>query len=103
MALMASTLTGYVPFPTHHVAARQGNILIDIAITQEYPGADDRGGEPEDGVNFTLLLKELQEAIKKQPMKYIVSFTAPTSYWYLRHFDLKAVDYVDFVNVMSYE
>lgn len=32
-----------------------------------------------------------------------MSFTIPTSYWYLRHFDLKAVDYVDFVNVMSYD
>lgn len=27
----------------------------------------------------------------------------PTSFWYLRHFDLKAVDHVDFVNVMSYD
>lgn len=58
---------------------------------------------PEDGANFVQFLKELDEENKKQPVKYIVSFTAPTSYWYLRHFDLKAVDYVDFINVMSYE
>ncbi|CAI0650579.1 unnamed protein product [Colletotrichum noveboracense] len=69
----------------------------------EYPGADDRGGVPEDGENFTQFLKELQEEIKKQPVKYIVSYTAPTSFWYLRHFDLKSVDYTDFVNVMSYD
>lgn len=69
----------------------------------EYPGADDRGGVPEDGVNFTKFLKELDDENKKQPKKYIVSFTAPTSFWYLRHFDLKAIDYTDFVNVMSYE
>ncbi|KAK2052280.1 glycoside hydrolase, partial [Colletotrichum caudatum] len=69
----------------------------------EYPGADDRGGVPEDGVNFTQFLKELQEEIKKQPVKYIVSYTAPTSFWYLRHFDLKSVQYTDFVNVMSYD
>lgn len=69
----------------------------------EYPGADDRGGVPEDGVNFTQFLKELQEENKKQPVKYIVSYTAPTSFWYLRHFDLKSVQYTDFVNVMSYE
>ncbi|KAF9630004.1 putative glycosyl hydrolases family 18 protein [Lasiodiplodia theobromae] len=69
----------------------------------EYPGADDRGGVPDDGKNFVTFLKELDEENKKQPMHYIVSFTAPTSYWYLRHFDLKAVDYVDFINVMSYD
>jgi chitinase len=32
-----------------------------------------------------------------------VSFTVPTSYWYLRWFDLAAVDHVDWVNVMSYD
>lgn len=58
---------------------------------------------PEDGVNFTQFLKELEEENNRQPKKYIVSFTVPTSFWYLRHFDLKAIDYTDFVNVMSYE
>lgn len=48
-------------------------------------------------------LKELDEENNKQPVDYIVSFTVPTSYWYLQHFDLKAVDYVNYVNVMSYE
>jgi chitinase len=61
----------------------------------EYPGADDRGGVDTDGANFVTFLKELDDANKKQPVKYVVSFTAPTSYWYLRHFDLKAVDHVD--------
>ncbi|KAI0108573.1 glycosyl hydrolases family 18-domain-containing protein [Nemania sp. FL0031] len=69
----------------------------------EYPGANDRGGIDTDGANFVTFLKELNDANKKQPVKYVVSFTAPTSYWYLRHFDLKAVDHVDFVNVMSYD
>lgn len=69
----------------------------------EYPGADDRGGVDTDGANFVTFLKELDDANKKQPVKYVVSFTVPTSYWYLRHFDLKAVDHVDFVNVMSYD
>lgn len=68
----------------------------------EYPGATDRGGAEGDGENFTLLLKELKDAIKSQPIEYQVSFTTPTSYWYLRHFDIKAsAAAVDFVNVMS--
>ncbi|TFK66092.1 hypothetical protein BDN72DRAFT_162975 [Pluteus cervinus] len=70
----------------------------------EYPGAPDRGGHPDDGVNFTQLLKELQEAIQGQPVKYVVSFTAPTSYWYLRWFDIEEMTkHLDFVNVMSYD
>ncbi|OBT47403.1 hypothetical protein VE00_02156 [Pseudogymnoascus sp. WSF 3629] len=69
----------------------------------EYPGADDRGGIDADGNNFVTFLKELDAANKKQPVKYVVSFTLPTSYWYMRHFNLKAVDHVDFVNVMSYD
>ena len=69
----------------------------------EYPGAGDRGGKPEDGKNFVQFLKELDAINKDQPSKFVVSFTIPTSYWYLRHFDLKAVDHVDFVNIMSYD
>jgi chitinase len=70
----------------------------------EYPGADDRGGSEGDGRNYTLLLKELQEAIAATRRDYLVTFTAPTSYWYLRHFDLKAMmQYVDWVNLMSYD
>jgi chitinase len=69
----------------------------------EYPGAPDRGGHPDDGKNFVSLLSELKEAISRQPIPYIVSFTVPTSYWYLRWFDLAAVDHVDWVNVMSYD
>ncbi|KAI0595746.1 carbohydrate-binding module family 18 [Biscogniauxia sp. FL1348] len=69
----------------------------------EYPGAPDRGGKPEDGKNFATFLKELDDVNNEQPEKYSVSFTVPTSYWYLRWFDLTAVDHVDFVNVMSYD
>ena len=89
----------WVGYPQKPPTISEANI-----VNQEYPGAEDRGGIPDvDGKNFVTFLKELDDANKKQPMKYSVSFTAPTSYWYLRHFDLKAVDYVDFINVMSYE
>ncbi|GME43871.1 Glycosyl hydrolases family 18 [Neofusicoccum parvum] len=70
----------------------------------EYPGAPDRGGHDDDGVNYTQFMKELQEAIAKQTEKYEVSFTAPTSYWYLRWFDLtNMMKHVDFMNLMSYD
>lgn len=99
MRLMVLTLTGYA-MPCQ---PRPLQWLLLITVEQECPGAGDRGGVPEDGVNFTQFLKELEEENKKQPKRYIVSYTAPTSFWYLRHFDLKSIDYVDFVNVMSYE
>jgi chitinase len=47
----------------------------------EYPGADDRGGIDTDGANFITLLEMLDDANKKQPVKYVVSFTAPTYVW----------------------
>lgn len=51
-----------------------------------------------------MLLEELKEAISGQPVEYVVSFTTPTSYWYLRHFDIKgSAEAADFVNVMSYD
>lgn len=75
-----------------------------MLLDWEYPGTDDRGGTPQDGENYTLLLKELQAAMAASGRKYIVTFTAPTSYWYLRHFDLKNMEqYVDWINLMSYD
>lgn len=70
----------------------------------EYPGADDRGGSDDDAANYIALLKELRAAIDASGHDYIVTFTAPTSYWYLRHFDVKSMEpYVDWINLMSYD
>jgi len=75
--------------------------LVLITFLQEYPGAPDRGGHEKDGPNFTTFLKGLKDAFIKDGSHYEASFTIPTSYWYLRRFDLKAVEHVDFINVMS--
>ncbi|KAL2683336.1 hypothetical protein Neosp_007806 [[Neocosmospora] mangrovei] len=73
-------------------------------VDWEYPGADDRGGKDGDGANYVSLVKELREAINSRGRDYIVTFTAPSSYWYLRHFDLKGMEtYVDWINLMSYD
>lgn len=70
----------------------------------EYPGAEDRGGSKTDANNYVALLKEMREAINRSGRSYIVTFTAPTSYWYLRNFDIKGMEpYVDWINVMSYD
>ncbi|EHK22022.1 glycoside hydrolase family 18 protein [Trichoderma virens Gv29-8] len=73
-------------------------------VDWEYPGADDRGGSDVDAANYVALLKELRAAITSSGHSYIVTFTAPTSYWYLRHFDIKNMStYVDWINLMSYD
>lgn len=59
---------------------------------QEYPGADDRGGVTADTANFVTLVKELKDGLGSKGL----TVTLPTSYWYLQHFDVKAMqEYVD--------
>jgi GH18 family chitinase len=72
-----------------------------IDIDWEYPAAYDRGGKPSDKDNYTKFMKKVKSAFQS---KYGLSFTAPSSYWYLQHFDIPSlIDVVDFVNVMSYD
>ncbi|KAG7139201.1 Chitotriosidase-1 like protein [Verticillium longisporum] len=100
---MVSTKKNRSTFIENLMAFLRQYAFDGVDFDWEYPGADDRGGVPDDGINFTQFLKELEAANKKQPKRYIVSYTAPTSFWYLRHFDLKSIEYVDFINVMSYD
>lgn len=72
-----------------------------VDIDWEYPVADDRGGKSGDSANYVLLVQELKAAFGS---KYGVTVTLPTSYWYLQHFDLKAMlDHVDWFNLMAYD
>ncbi|KAJ5117810.1 hypothetical protein N7448_011442 [Penicillium atrosanguineum] len=72
-----------------------------IDIDWEYPAAGDRGGTSRDTVNLVTLLKELREEIQTT---YGVTVTLPSSYWYLKGFDLKGMaEHVDFFNFMSYD
>lgn len=100
---MVSTEANRKTFINNLMAFMRKYAFDGVDFDWEYPGAPDRGGKEEDGANFVKFLKELDEINDQQPEKYVVSFTVPTSYWYLRWFDLKAVDYVDFVNIMSYD
>ncbi|KAK4108057.1 glycoside hydrolase family 18 protein [Canariomyces notabilis] len=70
----------------------------------EYPGAGDRGGNKEDGKNYVELVKATRAYFKDNARGWGISFTAPSSYWYLRHFEIGAMmEHVDFVNLMTYD
>ena len=70
-------------------------------IDWEYPSAEDRGGRPEDTANFVDLCREMKAAFGR---RYGLSVTLPASFWYLRHFDVAAMEpHVDWLNVMTYD
>ena len=78
--------------------------LDGVDFDWEYPGAGDRGGNADDGANYALLMKELDAVNSKRAKMAIVSFTAPTLYWYLQHFDLQdMMGSVDYANLMAYD
>ncbi|KAL4877577.1 hypothetical protein BJY04DRAFT_230539 [Aspergillus karnatakaensis] len=72
-----------------------------IDIDWQYPAAEDRGGASRDTANLVTFLKELKAAVGS---KYGITCTLPSSYWYLKGFDLAGMqEYVDFFNFMSYD
>ncbi|KAJ3203718.1 hypothetical protein HDU67_009981 [Dinochytrium kinnereticum] len=73
-----------------------------IDLDWEYPGTE-RGGIPEDGQNYLLLLKELKEAIQGSYSNMVVTLTAPAGYWFLKQFPISEIQkHVDWINIMSY-
>ncbi|KAL6229317.1 hypothetical protein BDW75DRAFT_245845 [Aspergillus navahoensis] len=78
-----------------------------VDLDWEYPGADDRGGRGQDVYNFPRMMDILQTYLQgpnRYSKKFGLSITVPTSYWYLRWFDLYALEpYVDEFNLMAYD
>ncbi|CAI7672997.1 unnamed protein product [Penicillium viridicatum] len=72
-----------------------------IDIDWEYPAVEDREGRKEDTANLVTFMKELKEACGDE---YSISATLPSSYYYLKDFDVKGMSkYLDFFNFMSYD
>jgi chitinase len=80
-------------------------INIDrLDLDWEYPGAPNRGGKPEDTENFNKLMKTLRQTFNGSPRRLGLSFTIPSSYWYLKWFDVpELLKYADWTNLMSYD
>jgi chitinase len=76
--------------------------LDGVDLDWEYPAATDRGGSAVDFDNLVNLLAELREAFNREDPGWEISLTLPTSYWYLRGFDLEWMQkYVDYFNMMT--
>ncbi len=74
-----------------------------VDIDWEYPGASDRGGTTADTKNYVLLLQTLRSTFDGSGRKLGITFTAPSSFWYLRWFDLPSmVKYADWINLVSH-
>ncbi|KAK7968736.1 glycoside hydrolase family 18 protein [Apiospora saccharicola] len=75
-----------------------------VDLDWEYPGAPDRGGEDRDIDNFVDLVRDIRDYWTVNGQGWGLSFTAPTSYWYMRWFDVEALSkYVDWINLMTYD
>lgn len=74
--------------------------LDGIDLDWEYPTSSDSGisSSPDDTDNFTLLMRDIREAIGSEKL---LTFASAVNAHYV---DFKAVDpYVDFVNIMTYD
>ncbi|KAF3491741.1 chitinase [Arthroderma uncinatum] len=75
-----------------------------IDIDWEYPVDQDRGGRPDDFKNFVSFIKNLKKRMSADGQTRGVSLTLPSSYWYLKHFDIVSLEkHVDWFNLMSYD
>ncbi|QSZ31930.1 hypothetical protein DSL72_001499 [Monilinia vaccinii-corymbosi] len=71
---------------------------------REYPGALNRSGSKDDTANYVLLVKTLKANFSKSGRDLGITFTAPSSFWYLRWINLVGMlKYSNWVNLMSYD
>ncbi|PPR04933.1 hypothetical protein CVT24_007314 [Panaeolus cyanescens] len=89
-------------FISSALSVLQAYAFDGIDVDWEYPAAYDRGGNPADKANFVTFMAEVKAAFRSN--NYGLTFTAPSSYWYLQHFDLPGLmQHADWVNIMTYD
>lgn len=80
--------------------------LDGLDMDWEYPAipAAGTGARPEDKQNFTLLIKELREALDTLEKDQVLTFASAGWERYYENIELtKVMQYVDFMNVMTYD
>lgn len=75
-----------------------------VDIDWEYPVAPERSGNTADFQNYPTFLSNLRSALSSSGQNYGISITLPSSYWYMRNFDIVQLEpLVDWFNVMTYD
>ncbi|KPM43205.1 hypothetical protein AK830_g3330 [Neonectria ditissima] len=101
---MVSTVPNREKFINSLIKYIQKYGLDGVDLDWEYPVAEDRGGVDEDYDNFVLLCSEIREAFDSVDPGWQLTLTLPSSYWYLKGFDIQRLEkYVNWFNVMSYD
>ncbi|KAI0197886.1 hypothetical protein F4808DRAFT_473454 [Astrocystis sublimbata] len=101
---MASTVPNRRKFVKSLIRYMQKYALDGVDLDWEYPVADDRGGVAKDFDNLVLLAAEIREAFDSYDPGWQFTMTLPSSYWYLRGFNIKSLEkYVEWFNVMTYD
>ncbi|KAK3321874.1 hypothetical protein B0H66DRAFT_638391 [Apodospora peruviana] len=73
-----------------------------VDIDWEYPTTPDRSGSPADYVNLATFIGKLRTQLNTKG--YGLSMTLPSSYWYMRGFDIASLaTHIDWFNVMTYD
>ncbi|EPE06529.1 chitinase class V [Ophiostoma piceae UAMH 11346] len=75
-----------------------------VDIDWEYPVAPERSGKVVDYKNYPAFLSDLRTALNSNGHNYGLSITLPSSYWYMKNFDIvKMESIVDWFNIMTYD
>jgi len=100
-ATLASSATARTKFVTNVVAFAKNNNLDGVDVDWEYPSTS---GTTPSGDNFTLLMKELSEALHKVN-KFLSAAVTPAVYAGGIRDGIKpeVYPYVDFFNIMQYD
>ncbi len=103
---MSHTPENRKKFVNSVVAFNKEYQLDGLDMDWEYPAipAANTGARPEDKQNFTLLMKELREALNTLERDQILTFASAGWKRYYNNVELNEVmKYVDFMNVMTYD
>ncbi|OAA77046.1 Chitinase II [Akanthomyces lecanii RCEF 1005] len=101
---MVATYTSQRKFISSLIKYMQKYALDGVDIDWEYPVADDRGGNPDDMPNFVTFMSQMRDMFDSVDPGWQITLTLPSSYWYMRGFDIKQLEeYVDWFNMMTYD
>lgn len=103
---MAHTAENRKKFVESAVAFNKEYQLDGLDIDWEYPAipAAGTGARPEDKQNFTLLMKELREALDTLDREQTLTFASAGWKPYYKNIEvLEVMKYADYINVMTYD